>query len=160
MSGSWRHLPKSARVVAAAATEAVAAARARDTEWFERAVVALASVDVEQAGLVLGGVVRILLEDTHSDGLTADDVHALVARCARSAADWSPVDPDVLVMLVAGALGVHQPDAESFPIDPRDLARHVPLLIADLLAVTGHSFATCLNAAFAEIERTQTAEMP
>jgi hypothetical protein len=161
MSVSWPHLPKPARVIAEAATDAVAAARSHDLEAFQGAAGRLAALDSEQVGLVLGAVVRASLEDLHPDGLTADDVHALVARCARSASEWFPtVDPDVLVMLVAGALGVHQPDAESFPIDGPAVATHAPLLVADLLTVSGHPLKACLDAAFADIARHETAESP
>ncbi|GAA3826465.1 hypothetical protein GCM10022226_53990 [Sphaerisporangium flaviroseum] len=158
---SWRHLPKPARAIAEAAADAVAAARSRDTEAFQRAAAQLAALDSEQVGLVLGAVVRSSLERLHPDGLTADDVHVLVARCARSAAGWFPtVDPDVLVMLVAGALGVHQPDEEAFRLEGPDVARHAPLLVADLLAVSGDPFAVRLNAALDDIARAQTSEMP
>ncbi|MCW2878670.1 MAG: hypothetical protein JWQ95_2770 [Sphaerisporangium sp.] len=161
MTLSWRHLPKPARAIAEAASDAVAAARSRDLEASRSAAVRLAALDSEQVGLVLGAVVRSLLEGMHPDGPAADDVHALVARCARSAAGWSPdLDPDVLVMLVAGALGVYQPDGVAFPLDGLQVARHAPLLVADLLAVSGRLFDVCLEAAFADIARLQIAEMP
>ncbi|MET8140755.1 hypothetical protein ABZU32_10640 [Sphaerisporangium sp. NPDC005288] len=158
---SWRHLPKPARAVAEAAEGAVEAARARDLPAFERAAAALAALDSEHVALVLGTVTRTLLEDLHPGGLTADDVRALVGRCAREAAGWFPaVDADVLVMLVAGALGVHQPQAEAFPLDGEVVARHATLLVTDLLAVSGHPLGACLEAAFADIALVQIADTP
>ncbi|MEV7964394.1 hypothetical protein AB0O34_00210 [Sphaerisporangium sp. NPDC088356] len=158
---SWRHLPKPARVIAETAADAVAAARSRDLEAFQRESARLGALDSEHAGLVLGAVVRMSLEELHPDGLTADDVQAMVARCARSAAGWFPdLDPHVLVLLVAGALGLHQADTEAFRLDPMDVARHAPLLVADLLALSGRSLDACLEAAFADIQRTQASEMP
>ncbi|WP_248960823.1 hypothetical protein [Sphaerisporangium perillae] len=158
---SWVHLPKPARAIAEAAAGAVAAAQARDPEEFERAAGPLAALDAAQAGLVLGTVTRVLLEDMHPGGLTADDVRALVGRCARSAAGWYPtVDVDVLVMLVAGALGVHQLDPEAFPIEAKDVVRHASLLIADLLTASGHALGPCMDAAFADIAVGEAADTP
>ncbi|MDH2429173.1 hypothetical protein [Sphaerisporangium sp. TRM90804] len=154
-------LPQPARAIAEAATDAVAAAGAREPEAFERAAARLAALDHEQTGLVLGAVVTLLLQDQYPSGPAADDVQALVARCARSAAAWFPgVDPHVLVMLVAGALGLHQPDGDPFPLDGVTVAHHGPLLVADLLAASGHPLSALLDAAFADIRLTQTSDTP
>jgi hypothetical protein len=96
--------------------------------------------------------------------------------CVRSAAGWFPaVDAEVLVILLAGALGIHQPDAippgDLRPEDPEpapeprrlsalEVASHAPLLIADLLAGSGRPLSRYLDAAFAEIYRAETIEMP
>src|SRR5262245_32900423 len=99
MNLTWRHLPRPARAVAEAASGAVEAARARDPEAFEREVARLAALDPGRSGLVLGAVVRALLEDLYPNGLTAGDVRELVARCVRSAAAWFPgAEADVLIM--------------------------------------------------------------
>jgi hypothetical protein len=159
ISLSWRHLPQPARDIAEAAVEAVAAAGEHDPEAFQQAVGRLGALDAEQVGRVLGAVVRLLLEDMHPDGLTADDVRMTVDRCVRSAAGWTDdVDTDLLVMLIAGALGVHQ--AESFPIEPARMARHAPLLVADLLAACGHPLTPVLRAAFADIEHAELSDTP
>ncbi|MFC4534685.1 hypothetical protein [Sphaerisporangium dianthi] len=161
MSVSWRHLPKPARAVAEATEGAVAAARARDLPAFEASAAALAALESEHVALVLGTVTRLLLEDLHPGGLAVDDVRALVGRCAREAAGWFPaVDADVLVMLVAGALGVYQPEAEAFPLQADGVARHAVVLVADLLAVSGHPLDACLSAAFADIAVVQTSDTP
>ncbi|WP_405140732.1 hypothetical protein OG589_27685 [Sphaerisporangium sp. NBC_01403] len=158
---SWRHLPKPARVIAETAAGAVAAARSRDLAVFQREAARLGALDSEHVGLVLGAVVRASLEELHPDGLTADDVQAMVGRCVRSAAAWFPdVDPHVLVMLVAGALGLHQHETESLRLDAMDVARHAPLLVADLLALSGRPLDACLAAAFGDIQRTRAAETP
>ncbi|MFC4586050.1 hypothetical protein [Sphaerisporangium corydalis] len=160
MVDSWRGLPRPARVVAEAADEAVAAALSRDPEAYRLAAARLAGLGSEHVGLVLGTVVRSLLEDAHPDGLTVDDVQAVVGRCARAAFAWFPdVDADVLVMLVAGALGVHQAEPD-FQLDGKDVTRQAPLLIADLLAASGQRFDRRLSAAFADLARSQSAEMP
>ncbi|WP_207922773.1 hypothetical protein [Micromonospora sp. KC606] len=154
MSVTWRHLPAPAREIAVAATEAVEAARARDIEAYDLSTARLAVV--ERAGLVLGSVVRLLLEEAHPDGLDSDDVRRVLERCVRSATPWRPdVDPHVVLVLLAGALGVYDPDGDGSPPDPAALARHAPLLVADLLAVTGGPVEGYLGAAFAEIERTE-----
>ncbi|MCO1596810.1 hypothetical protein M8C17_16770 [Micromonospora sp. RHAY321] len=154
MTGTWRHLPASAREIAGAATEAVEAAKAQDSEAYEVAVARLAAA--ERSGLVLGAVVRLLLEETHPDGLDGDDVRQVLEQCVRAAAPWRPdVDPHVVLVLLAGALGVYDPGDDDSPPDSVALARHAPLLVADLLALTPRPFDAYLSAAFAEIERTE-----
>ncbi|MGB2569262.1 hypothetical protein ACPFP2_12530 [Micromonospora citrea] len=154
MSVTWRHLPAPAREIAVAATDAVEAAQARDGEAYEAATARLAAA--ERSGLVLGSVVRLLLEEVHPDGLDSDDVRQVLERCVRAAAQWRPdVDPHVVLVLLAGALGVYDPGEDDAPPDPAAVARHAPLLVADLLAVTGGPVEGYLGAAFAEIERTE-----
>jgi hypothetical protein len=152
MTSAWRQLPPAARAIAMAATEAVDAARARDKDAYAAAADRLAALDPAQTGLVLGGVVRALLEDLHPDGLDGDDVRAALEHAVRSAAEWQEVDPQVMVVLLVGALGVHGQDEEA-PVAPRTLAGHAPLLIVDLLQ--SRSFSRYLQGAFAEIERSQ-----
>ncbi|SCL21253.1 hypothetical protein GA0070616_2249 [Micromonospora nigra] len=152
MSTTWRHLPAPAREIAVAAVEAVTAAQTENPEAYAPAVARLAAAD--RSGLVLGGVVRRLLETGHPDGLDGDDVRQVLERCVRSAARWQPdVDPHVVLVLLAGALGVYDPDADDSPPDPAAIARHGPLLVADLLAQTRAALDPFLAAAFAEIER-------
>jgi hypothetical protein len=161
MSLPSRRWPPSVRAIAEAAEEAVSAARVRDPEPYEAAVARLAALDTARVGLVLGAVVRMLLEELHPDGLAGEDVHAVLDRCARSAVPWVPgVDPAVLVVLLTGALGVHQPDEEAAPPGELDIARHAPLLVADLLDVAGRPLAGYLDLALAEIARSQTMELP
>jgi hypothetical protein len=149
----WRHLPGPARPIAAATDAAVAAVRDRDDQAFEAAVEDLAALDVGQVGLILGTTVRLLLEDTHPDGLTADDVRAVLERCVRSAATWrSDADPQVVLMLLAGALGVLEEDAGP-PPKPAALATNAALLVADLLG--RRPARDYLTAALSEIERAQ-----
>ena len=153
MTNDWRHLPAPARPIAAAADAAVAAATARDREALTDAVSVLAAQDPPQTGLILGTAVRLLLEDTHPDGLDGDDVRAVLEQCVRSAAEWQPdVDPHVVLLLLAGALGVLEDDGEP-PPKPDALARHAALLLASLLRQ--RPMAGYLTAALAEIERAQ-----
>ncbi|GLI03627.1 hypothetical protein [Phytohabitans aurantiacus] len=155
MSSTWRHLPTTARAVAVTASDAVAAAQEQDRDGLQAAVDPLAAA--EGSGLVLGTVVRMLLEETHPDGLGGDDVRGIIERCTRAAAVWEPaVDPHVLLVLLAGALGVHDPDEQAPRPAPESLARHAALLVAHLLASTSSPLATYLAAAFAEIERTES----
>jgi hypothetical protein len=152
MTTTWRHLPPAARAIAVAATEAVEAARSRDADAYGDAVEKLAALDPEATGRVLGAVVRTLLEQRHPDGLDGDDVRAALEHAVRSAGAWRDVDPQVMVVLLVGALGIHETD-EDAPVAPRALAEHAPLLIDDLLA--NHNFAPLLTRAFAEIERAE-----
>ena len=153
MTSPWRHLPVAARPIAAAANAAVVAAREHDGEALAAAVADLASLDPAQVGLILGTAVRLLLEDTHPDGLDGDDVRAVLEHCVRAAAGWQPVaDPHVLLILLAGALGVLSDDDEP-PPGPETLFRNAALLLTDLLGP--RSAPDYLTAALLEIERAQ-----
>jgi hypothetical protein len=153
MEQSWRHLPAAARPIAASATEAVTAARARDAEALDAAVATLAALDAAQVGLILGTAVRLLLEQGHPDGIDGDAVRDVLERCVRTALSWqSDVDPLVVLFLLAGALGVAEEDG-SPPPKPDMLARHAALLLADLAGP--RPLPPVLTAALAEIERVQ-----
>jgi hypothetical protein len=152
MNGQWRHLPPPARSIAAAASVAVTAAAERDPEALTAAAADLAALDSDQTGLVLGTVVRLLLEQTHPDGLDGDDVRDVLERCVRESATWQPdTDPHLMLLLLAGALGVADPEATT--PTPQATARHAALLVADLL--DGRPVADQLTRAFHEIERSQ-----
>jgi len=148
MTVSWRHLPVAARPIAAATDAAVTAARAGDLGETARAVGDLAALDPAQVGLILGTTVRLLLEDRHPDGLTSDDVRAVVTGCVRNRPG---VDPQTVVFLLAGALDVL--DEEQPPPAPQALARDAVQLIVELLG--DRPVAGELTRALGEIERTQ-----
>lgn len=152
-------LPAAARSIATATTAAVLAARNGDPEGYGTAADALAALDPGQVGLVLGAVVRMLLEERHPDGLDSDDIRAVLAGCARSALAWYPeLDVNALAVLLVGALGVH-PEPGEAP-DPAEgaVARHAPVLVADLLG--GAALAPYLTAAFTDLAQTQAMELP
>jgi hypothetical protein len=144
-------------VIATAASAAFDAARERDKDAFETAVEQLGALDPEQTGLVLGAVVRALLEDLHPDGLDGDDIRAALERAVRSAAEWQDIDPQVMVVLLVGALGVHDEGDDEQRPTPRVLARHAPLLIVELLQA--RSFPRYLQNALTEIERSQVQDV-
>lgn len=128
------------------------AARAHDTEALASAVGELAAQDRAQASLILGTTVRLLLEATHPDGLDGDDIREVLEQSVRAAAQWHPgVDPHVVLILLAGSLGVHD-DEEPAP-KPDALALHSALLIAHLLGP--RPLPEFLTLALGEIERTQ-----
>jgi hypothetical protein len=154
MSGQWRHLPAPARPIAAAACAAVTAARARDAAAFATAANTLGGLDTAQVGLLLGTVVRLALEDLYPDGLDGDDVRAVLKAVAEDAAAWQKdVDPHVFLVLLAGALGVHDPDEDAVPPKPDVSARHAALLLAHLIDT--RPCEGYLDRAAREIERTQ-----
>ncbi len=153
MDQNWRHLPAPARPIAAAASAAVEAAQSRDPAALDHAVDGLAALDAAQSGLILGVAVRLLLEDGHPGGLDGEAVRDVLEQCVRDAARWQPeVDPHVVLLLLAGALGVLEEDGAP-PPKPDVLARHAALLIAGLLGA--RPVAPVLTAALADIERTQ-----
>lgn len=149
MTDTWRHLPAPARPIAAAAGAAVAAVQAGDRVALDEATAVLAGLDPAQSGLILGTAVRLLLEDGNPDGLAADDVRAALSSAVRS---WPEADPQVILWLLAGALGVLEEDGSPAP-KPDALARHAAILLADLLA--GRPIAPWWSASLAEIERSQ-----
>lgn len=153
MTTTWRHLPAAARPIAAATEAAVAAVRAQDREALAEAVADLGGSDPAQVGLILGTAVRLLLEDRHPDGLAGDDVRAVLERCVRSAMAWTPdVDPHVVLLLLAGALGVHD-DSDEPPHRPDVLARHAALVLTDQL--DGRPVRALIDSSLREIERSQ-----
>jgi hypothetical protein len=116
MDQTWRHLPAPARPVAAAATAAVIAARSRERDALDDAVNDLAGLDPATTGLILGTTVRLLLEETHPDGFDGEAVRGVLERSVRAAIEWQPeVDPHVVLLLLAGALGVAEEDGSPPP---------------------------------------------
>jgi hypothetical protein len=155
MDLTWRHLPPPARPIASAASAAVSAAQARDPDALDAAVDGLAALDATQTGLVLGTVVRLLLEDGNPDGLDGEAVRDALELSVRRAAEWQPeVDPHIMLLLLAGSLGVVDED-DSPPPKPDVVARHTALLLAHLLGDAQRPLAPWLTAALADIERTQ-----
>jgi hypothetical protein len=153
MDQTWRHLPAPARPVATATAAAVIAARHRDREALDDAVDDLAALDPATTGLILGTAVRLLLEETHPDGLDGEAVRGVLEHSVRAALDWqAEVDPHVVLLLLAGALGVSEED-ETPPPKPDVLARHAALLLADLLGE--RPIEPVLTAALGEIARAQ-----
>ncbi|MGI5151246.1 hypothetical protein ACQEVC_33600 [Plantactinospora sp. CA-294935] len=153
--------PPVPRAITQATVRAVEAVRAQDPDALDEAAGDLALLPAEQVGLVLGAVLRLLLEQAHPDGLAGEDVQAVLVRCARGNAGWLPgLDVGVLALLLTGALGVHQLADEAPPADPAAVARHAPLLVADLLAVTGGGAGDYLAAALSEIAVAETMELP
>jgi hypothetical protein len=157
-----RSLPRAARAIATALTSAVGAASQGDAEALREAAGELAGLDSEQTGTVQGLVTRMLLEEQHADGLDGDDIRDVLAGCTRWAASWLPeTDPHVLLIVLAGALGIHPEEHEGVPRPaPSALAVHAPILIAHLLRGNAREFEPYLTTAFADIARNQTMEAP
>jgi hypothetical protein len=146
------------RTIAAAATDAVAAARTRDAAALTDAVTRLSTVDPARLAVVLGWMVRSLLEERHPDGLDGEDLRALLTGCATACGDWeSEVDTGVLLVVLTGALGLSDPDEQPV-VAPAAVARNAALLVAYLLS--GRALGPYLDAAFAELRRSETIEMP
>ena len=143
MDHTWRHLPATARPVAAAVEAAVTAAGRHDDEALDRAVAGLATLEPVRVGLVMGTAVRLLLEDRHPDGLTADDLRA---ELRATVAEHPGADPQVTLALLAGALGVLDGDV---PLDPATSARHAAFLLA------GAPPRPLIDRAMTEIEQTR-----
>ena len=158
-------LPAPARRIGRATMEAVNAARAGDAPAYQEATAELAACEPEQVRLVLGVVVRDLLEQLNPDGLAGDDLMELIRSCARRAFGWYPdIDVQALVVVLTGALGLHQ-DEDDNPrrYTPLEVARHAPLFIVELLTQPQTELpplAVYLRSAFEQIRTAELHEMP
>jgi enamine deaminase RidA (YjgF/YER057c/UK114 family) len=136
-------------------SDAVDAAGSGDREGFARAGPRLSARDPDQLRRVLSAVLRPLLEDLHPEGVSGDDLRTAVAGCAAGVATWAPVDPQVLVVVVAGAFGIHPQEQERPDVAATQVAHHACLLIAHLLATSGRRLEEYLRLAFAELARSE-----
>lgn len=178
------NVPVPARDFVRAITQAVGTAISdNDVATYDRAIAQLTIQPA--AGRVLGDVLRSLLEDTHPDGLDADDITLVIGRCYRTAAAWLPaerVDATTLLAALASALGIHEPGVTYEALDlPQattdefhdlddtvrvtppawpDYAWHAPLLVADLLPFASATLGAYLESTFAEYAREAREELP
>ncbi|WP_052060807.1 hypothetical protein [Rhodococcoides fascians] len=149
--------PVDVRRIADATVDALAAVVAQDPIAFDEAVELLDRSDAAKAGNVHAEMVRSLLEEVYSDGLTGENVQEVLGRTVRGA-DWLPsVDIAGFVEVLTGALGVTDVDEQS---RSRPRPAHALLVVADLLAVRRSRAETYVRRALAEIHRAQTVEMP
>jgi hypothetical protein len=133
---------------------AVKAAQARDAAGLHAAAAELCKLDGEWTGKVMGGVLRLLLEQQHPDGLDGDDIRDLLQTCALGAARWLPeTDPHTMLVVLAGALGIHPDEHEQVPRPtPESIALNTSVLIADLLKGRLERY---LTATLSEIARSE-----
>lgn len=149
--------PVDVRRIADATVDALAAVVAQDPIAFDEAVELLDRSDAAKAGNVHAEMVRSLLEEVYSDGLTGENVQEVLGRTVRGA-DWLPsVDIAGFVEVLTGALGVTDVDEQS---RSRPRPAHALLVVADLLAVRRSRAEMYVRRALAEIHRAQTVEMP
>lgn len=151
-----RDLPPAARAVAARVSAAVGAAGTADAEELRSAAADLEALDAAHVSVVLGAVTRMLLEEQHPDGVDGDDLRAVLDGCSRWALGWLPeTDPEVLLVIVAGALGVHPEEADGIARPkPAAIALHAPLLVAYLLGPK--KVDRYVTSAYAEIARAES----
>ncbi|HEX6854352.1 MAG TPA: hypothetical protein VF204_03570 [Streptosporangiaceae bacterium] len=160
MTGDYRAWPGSARAMAETVDAAVTAAQAGDPVAFGAAMTGLAALDREQLAVLLGTVMRELLERSHPDGLDSGDAQHVLSSTARRAVAWyEPLDGAALLEALIGALGVTDPGGAPHP-DPDLVLAHGVLLITDQLHVLGQQLPPVLNYALGELQRAQTMELP
>ena len=149
--------PVDVRRIADASVDALAAVVAQDPIAFDEAVELLDRSDAAKAGNVHAEMVRSLLEEVYSDGLTGENVQEVLGRTVRGA-EWLPsLDIAGFVEVLTGALGVTDVDEQS---RSRPRPAHALLVVADLLAIRRSRAETYVRRALAEIHRAQTVEMP
>ncbi len=104
---SWpTHWPKVARDIADATADALAAVRAANRDGLLVAVEELRGLSFEQVSSVHAAIVRELLEDTHPDGLSSEDVQDALTACAKSTIVWLPdLDVQALAAVYTGRSG-------------------------------------------------------
>jgi hypothetical protein len=140
-------------------SESVEAALSRDGDRFAVAADRLDVQDPQRLALLQAWIIRSLLERLHPDGLSSADAQDVLRGCLQSAAGWFPEPaPGALALVLTGALGLSDPEAPA--ADPAMLARHAALLMAQLLGSAGQSLGSYLDAAFTELERAETIELP
>lgn len=86
---------------------------------------ALTAQQPATCGLVLGAVVRMLLEDQHPGGLDGDDIRQVLSGCWADSAAWLPaaaVSPVVLIAVLSSALGIHEPGVTHPELMPPEVA--------------------------------------
>jgi hypothetical protein len=161
VTAGYRSWPPAARAMAVAVDAAVTAAQAGDAAAFGDATAELSGLDREQLAVLLGTVTRDLLERSHPDGLDSDDAARVLHSCLRAAAAWyEPLDGDLVIVALTGALGITpDPDEEPAPPGPAVVA-HGLLLIADQLTLLGQALPPVLDGALRELMRAQTVELP
>ena len=145
-------LTPAARVVAHTVTETVAAAG--DPDAFAAASARLVALDREQVRILLGTLIRLLLEESHPDGLGSEVLQDVVRRVVTNASPWFDVDPAVLVVVLVGALGAD--DESDTPPTPADHHRHAAVTTAELLRTAPRPLAPVLADALADRHRAET----
>ncbi|MFD6856344.1 hypothetical protein ACFWB0_08735 [Rhodococcus sp. NPDC060086] len=153
------HWPTITRRVATTTDAALGAARTEAVPAFDEALDELIALPYEQVTAVHAAMLRELLEELHPDGLTGEDVQRVLERALRNGMRWLPsLQPDAVVAVLTGTLGVH--DDEAPKVRPGDYLTAGLLVLADLLAARTSAPGPYLRRAVAEIERSETMEMP
>jgi hypothetical protein len=152
-------VPPTGRVISDAVTAAVAATAARDSAALHGACAQLRTCEEQQVRDVLHVLTLGLIEQAFPDGVDADGVRALLAQVMRSAAAWLPdLDSDAIVLVLAGALSVHEPDAPT--VDADALAIACALGVTHLLRQLQIPLGPELTRTFDDLRTAQTMELP
>ncbi|MEE2030589.1 hypothetical protein [Rhodococcus chondri] len=155
------HWPTITRQIATATVSALDAVRSESAPAFDAAVGDLVALPYEQVTAVYAGMTRELLEELHPDGLTGEDVQAVLERSVRGGARWqSSLHPDAVVEVLVETLGVSDPDAETPKIRPEQYLSAGSVVLAELVAARRVAPEPYVRRAVAEIERAETMEMP
>lgn len=152
-------LPGHAKALRRDVVTACAAACASDAQALADAVTALTVHDPQQVRALLHHVTLDLLERSYPDGLTGEDVRLVFDATVAATATWLPdLDPQALALVLTGALSVHEEDAP--PIDWSSLLTACVTVTHVLLSQAGVAVEEVVDAAFVELHRAQTIELP
>ncbi len=154
------------RAMRMAVLDAIRAAAATDALALADCGPALAALDEPRLRILLGEMLRCAMEELHPDGLSSADAQELIEHCVEQAGWYPELDPEVLVVVLLGAFGAHDPDQQP-ALSPARVAQHAVVLLVDLLTGTAKTTPDLLgraerllNRALAELERAETMEMP
>lgn len=155
------HWPAITREIAEGSVVALTAVREESRPRFDEAVEVLVALPYEQVTAVHSGMARELFEELHPDGLAGEDVQAVLESVVRRGVRWVPsLDPDAVVAVLTGTLGVHDPDEKRPRIVPGRYITAGVLVLAELVAARRCDPRPYLTRAVGEIERAETMEMP
>lgn len=156
MSGRW---PRPVQQLADAVATSVGAAQLEDAESYLASLPTLLRQEPDHLRLMLGEVVRTLVESRFPDGIDADDARQLLADTVRWVAGWDgPVDVPALAAVLTGSLGVHPDDADRPDVAPDAVSAAAPLLAAHLLA--GRSAQAAVDRALTTVAQHQENDAP
>ncbi|MBL7494429.1 hypothetical protein I6A60_19825 [Frankia sp. AgB1.9] len=155
-------LPPAGRAIERAVTDLGRAVAGRDEPALRDGCERLRGYDEVLVRDVLHRLTLGLVERAYPDGLDGDDIRTLFGEVARPAAPWlGGLDPDAVLIVLAGALGVHPPeDAPRPSLDQDALPIACALVVDELLRRLGARLGPELTRTFDELRVAQTMEMP
>ena len=154
-----REWPLAARRIRDAVLAAHAAAAAQDAAAVAATSGQLPLPEAEQVRRGRGTTVATMLESRFPDGISGEDLQLVAGRTLQRAAWFPDAEVSALVLVLVQALGVH-PDEQPDGVPHLAVVRHAVLLVTELASSPHVDLRVHLDAAFDEIARAETQELP